>query len=149
MLDTNPVSSINGPVSIMSEKVFNSTYPKGAIPKKSKQYGKTFICRRGLNSKTTTYTDEIVWEGLKHSDNEEVIQLIEFVDAATKGATTRKRKYEKRIKADEDFKGFVVDDGDLETELGTPKKKRKHSSVTSTPRKPRTPSKLLTPSHKR
>ena len=130
----------------MSEKTFKLKYPKGAIPKKSKDYGKTFICRRGINTKTSTYTDEIVWEDIRHNTEEEVNQLMDFLESATK--STRKRKFEKRTKGDDDFKGGVVDDDELEQELGTPRKKKKTSAV-STPRKPRTPSKLLTPSHKR
>ena len=130
----------------MSEKAFASKYPKGSISKRSNAYGTTFICRRGINTKTTTYTDEIVWEDIKHSEEEEVQQLMDFLIAATQG--TRKRKYEKRVKGDEDFKGVTLDNEELEVELGTPKKKKK-TSLVSTPRKPRTPSKVLTPSHKR
>lgn len=130
----------------MSETAFRAKYPKATIPRKDKGYGKTNICRRGINTKTTTYTDEFLWEDMKHGDEEEVQQLLEFLQVATKG--TRKRKYEKRITADEDFTGKILDIDELEVEPGTPRKRKKTSAV-STPRKPKTPSKLLTPSHKR
>lgn len=71
-------------------------------------------------------------------------QLIERIESGTQ--PTKKRKIEKRTKADDDFKGGYVDEEEMELE--TPKKIRKHSAV-STPRKIQTPSKLLTPSHKR
>jgi origin recognition complex subunit 1 len=60
---------------------------------------------------------------------------------------TSKKRPEKRKIGDDDFTGVDVADSDLEQE--TPKKKQKFSSAASTPRKIRTPSKLLTPSHKR
>lgn len=71
--------------------------------------------------------------------------LVERLESETK-STKRKRGNEKRRKADEDFKGGFLDDEAMDVE--TPKKKQKFSAV-STPRKIRTPSKLLTPSHKR
>ena len=71
-------------------------------------------------------------------------KLIDRITFGTQLATT-KRKTVKRKKKAEDY-----DHGDdEEEELETPRKKQKHSAV-STPRKVRTPSaKFLTPSHKR
>lgn len=144
------MDSINGLATIMSEKVFKSKYPKGTIPRKSKDYGNTFVCRRGVNLKTSIYTDEMQWEDVKHSSTEEVHQLIDLLEQST--TTTRKRKFDKTPKKDPTFKrGFVEEEYD--SEIGsdtpnTPRKKRK-TSAASTPRKPKTPSKLLTPRHKR
>jgi len=130
----------------MSEQAFNKKYPTGKIPKRSGDYGKAFICRRGCNTRTATYTDEFAWEDVQHGDEEEVADLIGRMELDTR--STRKRKYQKRTKkGDDDFTGGRVIDEDME--MQTPRKKQKFSSVTSTPRKPRTPSKLLTPSHKR
>jgi origin recognition complex subunit 1 len=128
----------------MSEKAFNSKYPSGKIPRKSKDFGKTFICRRGCNTRAATYTPEFKWEDIQHETEEDMNQLIERIESGTQ--PTKKRKIEKRTKADDDFKGGYVDEEEMELE--TPKKIRKHSAV-STPRKIQTPSKLLTPSHKR
>jgi len=69
--------------------------------------------------------------------------LLHRVELITKGAG--KRKSVKNTKEDDDFRGGDPDDEEI---LRTPRKKQKTSGV-STPKKPRTPSKLLTPSHKR
>lgn len=126
----------------MSEKLFNTKYPTGKIPKKSSSFGKTFICRRGCNTRTATYTEEFLWEDIFHGTEEDVALLIERVKAET--TATRKKSSKKRTKLELDFEASDGEGNDLET----PRKKQKFSTV-STPKKPRTPSKLLTPSHKR
>jgi origin recognition complex subunit 1 len=125
----------------MSDKAFYSRYPSGKIPRKSKEYGKTFICRRGCNTRTTTYTEEFTWEEIFHGTEEDVTALIDLLKSDTRA--TRKRRKDAR-NTDED--GFQ-DDGAGEEPI-TPRKRQK-TSITSTPRKPRTPSKLVTPGHKR
>ncbi|KAH6707648.1 P-loop containing nucleoside triphosphate hydrolase protein [Leptodontidium sp. 2 PMI_412] len=142
--DINPLESINGTAYIMSEKAFNKKYPTGKIPKRSREHGKTFICRRGCDTRTAKYTDEFIWEDIQHGSEDQVNDLLVRIESETK--PTKKRKYQKRTKGDDDFKGGFVDEDELETH--TPRKKQKFSMV-STPKKPRTPSKLLTPSHKR
>jgi origin recognition complex subunit 1 len=117
-------------------------YPSGKIPRKSKEYGRTFVCRRGCNTRTSTYTQEFNWEDIHHSTEEEVQQLIDQLEIDTKGSKTKRPQ--KRIKDEEDFAGDFGGDYDIET----PRKKQKISAI-STPRKLQTPSKLLTPSHKR
>jgi origin recognition complex subunit 1 len=141
--DVNSLASINGPATIMSEQVFNKKYPTGKIPRKSKDFGKTFICRRGCNTQNATYTEEFIWEDLQRK-TDDVNELVNWIESGTQ--STKKRRIGKRTKADDDFTGGPIDDEELELE--TPRKKQKHSAV-STPRKVRTPSKLLTPSHKR
>lgn len=141
------MDALDGHATIMSEKVFKSKYPKGTIPRKSEEFGKVYVCRRGLNLKTSLYTHELVWEDVRHNTAEEVHQLIDHLEKST--MSTTKRKYEKSTTQDRTFQeGFVEDDEDSDIE-GTPRKRKKISSVASTPRKPRTPSKLLTPRHKR
>ncbi|KAG4418266.1 hypothetical protein IFR04_008624 [Cadophora malorum] len=142
--DINPLESINGTAYIMSEKAFSKKYPTGKIPKKAREHGKTFICRRGCDTRAVKYTEEFTWEDIAHGNEDEVTELLTRIESETK--STKKRKNQRRTKGDDDFKGGAVDDDELETH--TPRKKQKFSSV-STPKKPRTPSKLLTPSHKR
>ncbi|XMA10075.1 hypothetical protein WAI453_002866 [Rhynchosporium graminicola] len=143
--DINPLESINGTAFIMSEKVFNKKYPTGKVPKKCKEHGKAFICRRGCDTRTAKYTDEFVWEDIQHGNEEQVTDLLVRIESETK--SMKKRKYQKRTtKGDDDFKGGFVGEDELETH--TPRKKQKFSTI-STPKKPRTPSKLLTPIHKR
>jgi origin recognition complex subunit 1 len=62
--DVNPLTTINGRARVMSEATFKSKYPNGKVPRKSNEYGKAFICRRGCNTRTCTYTDEFVWEDI-------------------------------------------------------------------------------------
>lgn len=142
--DVNALASINGKATIMSEKAFKKKYPTGKIPKKSLDQGKTFICRRGCNTQSSIYTEEFDWETLKHSTPEDVEKLVDWIKSGTQ--STKKRKPGRPSKADGDFRGGPVDEEEMELE--TPRKKQKHSNV-STPRKVRTPSKLLTPSHKK
>jgi origin recognition complex subunit 1 len=143
--DENPLETINGTAIIMSETAFNAKYPNGKIPRKAKGYGKTFICRRGCNSRTATYTEEFKWEDVYDGTEDGLHKLMQRLENDTM-ATRRKRPGKRKI-ADDDFTGANVHDSDLEQE--TPRKKQKFSSAASTPRKIRTPSKLLTPSHKR
>jgi origin recognition complex subunit 1 len=143
--DNNPLESINGTAIIMSEKAFNTKFPNGKLPRKAKGYGKTFVCRRGCNTRTSTYTEEFKWEDVYEGTEESLSKLMKRLENDT--TATRKKRPEKRKIGDDDFTGVDVADSDLEQE--TPKKKQKFSSAASTPRKIRTPSKLLTPSHKR
>jgi origin recognition complex subunit 1 len=141
-MDENPLESIIGPAIILSENAFKEKFPTGKIPPRSKDQGKVFFCRRGCNQRNGSYTEEFIWEDLKHKSEADVQALVERVEAETE--STKKRKYRRQTKADDDFRGGNIDDEELET----PRKKQKHSNV-FTPRKPRTPSKLLTPSRKR
>lgn len=125
----------------MSDRAFHAKYPSGKIPRKSKEYGKTFICRRGCNTRTATYTEEFIWEDIYHGTEEDVLALIDRLKSDTKA--TRKRRKDARATGDDNF-----DVDDIGEEPVTPRKRQK-TSVVSTPRKPRTPSKLVTPGHKR
>ena len=125
----------------MSARAFYARYPSGKIPRKSKEFGKTFICRRGCNTRTATYTEEFTWEDIFHGTEEDVMAMIDLLKSDTKA--TRKRRKD-AMATDED--GFLDDEAGEEP--ATPRKRQK-ASMTSTPRKPRTPSKLVTPGHKR
>ncbi|CAK7269167.1 Origin recognition complex, subunit 1 [Sporothrix epigloea] len=174
--DVNPLASINGRANVMSPAVFQKRYPSGRVGRQSKDYGKSFVCRRGCNTRTATYTDEFVWEDIFDGSVEAVAHLVEFVKTSTK-ATRKKRQARgstaagldehpdeepksgrrKRVHdedSDGSYHGEADDNGDDE-ELGeatfrTPQKRAKTYDVATTPTtKPKSASKLLTPSHRR
>lgn len=138
--DSNPLGSINGKARIFSGHTFFQHFPTGKIPRNNKLHGKAFICRRGVNTRTTTYTDEFAWEST-YAGSESLDSLIELVETQT--VKTRKRKV-----ANEDVEpdDFVAEEDD-DNELGTPRKKRKMASALSTPSRAKksTPRKFLTP----
>jgi len=104
-----------------------------------------FICRRGCNARTATYTDEFVWEDV-YGGVQDMDELKERVVTETKA--TRRKKPETKSK-DLDF--IVADDVDDESGPRTPSKKRKFEQAT-TPRsekKGQTPRKFTTPTHRR
>jgi len=88
--DLNPLASINGKASIVSSKTFLSRFPTGKVPKSSRENGKIFICRRGCNTRTATYTEEFDWENIYRGSQQDVFALIERIKRETKA--TRKRR---------------------------------------------------------
>jgi len=86
--DDNPLSTINGNAIVLSPKEFAKKYPKGTVPRSSKDYGKVFVCRRGCNTKTATYTDEFVWEDIYGGEGD-LPNLIKLIQSQTKA--TRKK----------------------------------------------------------
>lgn len=86
----NPLASINGRATIVSPTTFNSRYPSGKVPRTSKDYGKIFVCRRGCNTRTATYTDEFLWEEI-YTGPEDLGSLVERVTSQTKATRKRKR----------------------------------------------------------
>ncbi|KAL1891638.1 Origin recognition complex, subunit 1 [Sporothrix stenoceras] len=153
--DVNPLTSINGSANVMSPAVFHKKFPSGRLGRQSKDYGKTFICRRGCNTRTASYTDEFVWEDIYNGTVEDIENLVELVKTGTKA--TRKRR-QKAVSADLYDYGDEVDDGDNEAKdedgekvLRTPKRRTKTLNVATTPtsKQPKSASKLLTPSHRR
>ncbi|KAI9851653.1 MAG: Origin recognition complex, subunit 1 [Thelocarpon superellum] len=144
--DVNPLTSINGRASIVSAATYLSKYPNGRVPRGSKDYGKIFICRRGCNTRTATYTEEFNWEEIYHGTDEDIYNLIERVKTETKA--TRQRRSDSRA-ATKPENDYVADETVDVPE--TPRKRRKIES-TSTPRSERsvrTPQKPTTPSQKR
>lgn len=144
-VDKNALESVNGAAFIMSEAAFNKKYPAGKISKRAKEYGKTFVCRRGVDPRRAQYTEEFVWEDIPHSNEEEMEHLIRRMEMET--GCKKRRVSTKRKKTDTDFSVHQVGEEDDEDGVSTPRKRQKTINH-STPRKPRTPSKL-TPSHKR
>ncbi|RGP62839.1 origin recognition complex subunit 1 [Fusarium sporotrichioides] len=88
--DINPLASVNGKAKIMSRDAFLSKYPQGRVPKNHPDYGKAFVCRRGCNTRTATYTDEFIWEEI-YSGEDDLFALMDRIKAGTK-ATRRRRK---------------------------------------------------------
>lgn len=101
--DINPLVSINGKASVVSRASFYAKYPSGKIPRSSKDYGKLFICRRGCNTRTATYTDEFVWENI-YRGYDDLDSLVERLQSQTRA--TRKRKRDKSY--DDDDAGIEV-----------------------------------------
>lgn len=88
--DINPLASINGKATVMSPARFHEKYPSGKVPRSSPDYNKVFICRRGCNTRTTTYTDEFVWEDIYGGHEDDIAKLRELVQKSTQ--STRKRR---------------------------------------------------------
>ncbi|RSL43602.1 hypothetical protein CEP53_011624 [Fusarium sp. AF-6] len=88
--DINPLASINGKAKVTSLDSFLSRYPQGRIPRNNPEYGKTFVCRRGCNTRTATYTDEFIWEEV-YRDDDDLFTMMDMIKNGTK-ATRRRRK---------------------------------------------------------
>jgi len=143
-MDENPLTTINGKATILSQESFVSLFPTGKIPRGNKAYGKSFICRRGVNPRTTTYTEGFKWEEV-YRGMDDIDSLVDLVALQT--VKTRKRKPTARAAA-ADMDEFITADDDDPT---TPRKRRKLTASTPTSKSKalKSPSKLLTPSHRR
>ena len=106
--DLNPLVSINGKAKVLSPIAFDARYPSGRVPRSSKDYGKIFICRRGCNTRTATYTEEFVWEEVYHG-SKDIPGLIQRVQSQTKA--TRKRKGTDGLVEEEAFDVCIVEQG--------------------------------------
>lgn len=138
--DINPLASINGKAFVMSLEKFSQKYSNGKIPRNSPAHNKTFICRRGCNTRTTTYTDEFVWEDLYHGNEDDVAALMEFVDSNTK--TTRKKRKTDLPPLEA---AYAADGGETDNDEDTGAPERQ---TAVTPRK-RQKTKLVTPSSRK
>jgi origin recognition complex subunit 1 len=120
-------------------------YPSGKVPKRSKEDGKVFICRRGCNTRTCTYTEEFVWEDVYHGRGD-IETLHDRIRQGTKA--TRRRKAAKDEPTDRDYKLEADDDREGDYAPGTPrtpKRARTKDAVTPSSKhkpgsKPATPS---------
>ncbi|KAL8304359.1 hypothetical protein RB597_004425 [Gaeumannomyces tritici] len=148
--DTNPLAAINGKATVMSQEAFLAKYPSGKIPRNSREFGKVFVCRRGCNTRTASYTNEFVWEDIFRGTALDVYKLIERVKTETKATRARRKPkepsadvYEFSAAGDDDD-----DDDDVAKKLQRTPKKRKMASAT-TPSRARGASKPATPSSHR
>ncbi|KAF7191430.1 Origin recognition complex subunit 1 [Pseudocercospora fuligena] len=137
--DNNALTTINGKASVYSPETFKKKFPSGKIPRNSKAHGKTFVCRRGVQPRTASYTEEFIWEEV-YSGKDDMDDLVKLVESQT--VKTRKRRAPAKSR---DLDDFVDDEED---DPQTPRKKRKLNSATPTPSKAKqlTPRKLVTPS---
>lgn len=155
--DENPLEAILGRATLLTAEQFAEKFPTRTIPKGHPDNNRLFVCRRGANLRTNTYTEEFTWgkDVMQGADGaREVHELIDKVERET--VKTRKRRAPPGRDTAHGLKDFVVDDNEDAPE--TPRKRRKHSD-TPTPRKrapgagatpKRTPgSKFTTPTHKR
>ncbi|KAF2832885.1 P-loop containing nucleoside triphosphate hydrolase protein [Ophiobolus disseminans] len=145
--DENPLASINGTAKVLSADDFERLHPTGQVKKSSKDYGKVFVCRRGCNTRTTTYTHEFVWRDVyKGADDiDALVNLVETQTKATRRGPGRPKKPQ------QDIDEFVVPDSDDDGMPKTPRKRRKlNDAITPTStRKSPASRKFLTPTHKR
>ncbi|RCI11440.1 hypothetical protein L249_7332 [Ophiocordyceps polyrhachis-furcata BCC 54312] len=88
--DVNPLASINGKANVMSPARFHTMFPSGKIPRHYPDFGKTFICRRGCNTRTATYTDEFVWEDI-YKGGDDIFDLIERIERDTRPSRGRRK----------------------------------------------------------
>ena len=140
--DENALATINGKAQVLSLDEFHRRYPTGKEPRNSKSRGKIFVCRRGVNPRTATYTEEFKWEDV-YGGSEDIDALIKLVESQT--IRTRRRKVAKNVKG-AGLQEFVVGDDEFDAPE-TPRKKRKLTSGTPTPSKAKqlTPRKFTTP----
>ncbi|KAK4457410.1 P-loop containing nucleoside triphosphate hydrolase protein [Cladorrhinum samala] len=147
--DVNSLTTINGKAYVMSQAAFSKKYPGGKVSRKAKEFGKVFICRRGCNTRTCTYTDEFIWEDIYHG-KEDIEALQEMIRRETKA--TRKARAAKADSPDRDYKAEAEaeQDGDYAPGLlRTPKKARTKDAVTPSSRRKPGASKPATPSSHR
>lgn len=147
--DVNALSTINGKAHVMSQQAFVNKFPTGKVPRKSKEYGKVFVCRRGCNTRTCTYTEEFIWEDIYHG-REDLEALQERLQKETKA--TRKKKPAKDESPERDYKFEADPEADGEYAPGvyrTPKKARTRDAVTPSSRHKKTGNKPATPSSHR
>ncbi|KAF1946081.1 origin recognition complex subunit 1 [Clathrospora elynae] len=145
--DDNPLASINGTAKILSLERFQELYPTG-VKKSSKDYGKIFVCRRGCNTRTTTYTAEFKWEDV-YSGAEDIQTLTNLVESQTKA--TRRGPGRPKKQQQQDLDEFVIADSDDDGVPKTPRKRRKLAEATTPTSNRKSPAarKFLTPTHKR
>ncbi|KAK4211413.1 P-loop containing nucleoside triphosphate hydrolase protein [Rhypophila decipiens] len=136
--DINPLTTINGKAHVMSQKAFNRKYPNGKVPKKAKEYGKTFICRRGCNARTCTYTEEFIWEDVYHG-KDDIDALRDRI--VTQTQATRRRQTTKKPSPEGDYTGGHDDDDDTYTAVPRTPKKLKTREATTPGSRRKTPGK--------
>ncbi|KAG5930591.1 hypothetical protein E4U53_002208 [Claviceps sorghi] len=127
--DINPLASINGKAKVSSLQSFQSAYPSGKITRNSNDYGKTFICRRGCNTRTATYTDEFVWEDM-YTGADDLFRLIDFVEKGTKAVRGR-RKIREQSPQDTPYLPPQTPTKGARSAVTTPQSKRGHAEAGS------------------
>ncbi|KAI2463655.1 P-loop containing nucleoside triphosphate hydrolase protein [Annulohypoxylon bovei var. microspora] len=137
--DVNPLASINGRAVVMSQHEFLRQYPNGKIPRSSPGYNKTFICRRGCNTRTSTYTDEFAWEDA-YSGKEDIGDLLELVQSKTR-STRKRRNHDISLEVD-----YVATQLEQDVDYHSDDAVRR---TVTTPRKRQKTTRVVTPSNRR
>lgn len=83
--DEVPLPSINGRAIVLSPQEYRKQYPDG-VAKRSKEFGKVFVCRRACNPRTATYSDEFVWEELYRGRETDIFAIGDYVKRNTRAA---------------------------------------------------------------
>lgn len=89
--DVNSLDTIDGKADVVSHEKFLARHPTGKIPRRSDDVGKLFMCRRGLDMRTTTYTEEFTWED-RYSGFDDLAPLVDFVTDSTRIARKRRQR---------------------------------------------------------
>jgi origin recognition complex subunit 1 len=115
------------------------------VPKNHPNAGKIFVCRKGCNTRTATFTEDFIWEDV-YKGYEYLHDLEDIIETQTK--STRKRGG--KLKTLKDLDDFIIGDDEVDGLPQTPKKRRKLEAGTPTSKRENlTPRKFLTPTHKR
>ncbi|KAI1104129.1 P-loop containing nucleoside triphosphate hydrolase protein [Jackrogersella minutella] len=138
--DINPLASVNGSAVVMSQQEFLQKYPNGKIPRNSLGYNKTFVCRRGCNTRTSTYTDEFVWEDV-YSGKENIGDLLELVQNGTRSTRKRRNQNISSLEAD-----YIVTQPEHDNDYHSDDAVRR---AVTTPRKRKKTTRVVTPSNRR
>ncbi|RPA89142.1 hypothetical protein L873DRAFT_1839325 [Choiromyces venosus 120613-1] len=130
--DLIPPPSMNGRAKLLSLQKFNEEYPAG-VHKRSKEYGKVFVYRRGCNPRTATYTSEFVWGGYRRPGRRMLPRLGEIVYHGTKpaAAAAAGQRRAKKHKAGGSGDGEV--DQDRRTKAPRTHSNQRKSSSLATP----------------
>ncbi|KAI1336393.1 P-loop containing nucleoside triphosphate hydrolase protein [Xylariaceae sp. FL0016] len=138
--DVNPLASINGKARVLSHQSFLREFPTGKIPRSSPAHNKTFVCRRGCNTRTTTYTDEFVWEDVYSGQPEDIDSLVRIVQDGTK--STRRATKPKDEEYTTTYRDIGDDDQDYFSDDAKPRR-------VTTPRKRQKTTRVVTPSNRK
>ncbi|KAI1133506.1 ATPase [Nemania abortiva] len=150
--DINSLASINGKARIMSYAIFSREFPTGKIPRSSPAYNKTFVCRRGCNARTTTYTSEFVWEDIFSGSSEDIASLIKLVQSGTKSTRKQPKSYDATDDAATEYTprkrrlNDVPEEGESDIDDGFLSSEHETKSKPRTPRKKQKTSRATTPS---
>ncbi len=142
----NPLTSINGRATVLSKDAFLKKYPKGQQHKSKSAanlYSKTVLCRRGVRQRTLQFTEEFVWEE-QYSGAEDLLSLIDWIKEQTKGRKQAQAKSE-----DKDGQYLPKREAEEDGTPTTPRKKRKMTSATATPKPIAKSAHFITPDNKR
>ncbi|KAI1373584.1 P-loop containing nucleoside triphosphate hydrolase protein [Hypoxylon crocopeplum] len=139
--DVNPLASINGKAVVMSHQQFLHEHPTGKVSRSSPGYNKTFVCRRGCNTRTSTYTEEFVWEEVYHGKEEDISGLLELVRSGTR--STRKPRNQDISTLESDYAAAQQEQDDEYASDGAVRK------AVTTPRKRQKTTRVVTPSNRR